>query len=205
MNLNQKSVEANLSTLQSSPVLVLVSPLTECAVSDMCFIFSLQSNLSGFYDPCPEEEKMLRIRYLFRDAVHEVTFGDKEAVRIPKQCKLCCSALCAVYNAGLFLRQTRLVSVRLLFLSQSKAKLVWGWTETSQKSRADKLHVQLIGREEWKTNIIMVTRKLHCVSVRQTEIEMEASFQLAMTCVHFDRDYICRQVEVFHCLATKCK
>ncbi|KAL9971144.1 hypothetical protein ACROYT_G023633 [Oculina patagonica] len=49
--------------------------LTECS----------KSNLSGFYDPCPEEEKMLRIRYLFRDALHEVTFGDKEPVRIPKQ------------------------------------------------------------------------------------------------------------------------
>ncbi|KAJ7393345.1 DnaJ (Hsp40), sub C, member 11 [Desmophyllum pertusum] len=46
---------------------------------------SSKSNLSGFYDPCPEEEKMLRIRYLFRDAVHEVTFGDQEHVRIPKQ------------------------------------------------------------------------------------------------------------------------
>ena len=49
----------------------------------------LQSNLSGFYDPCPEEEKMLRIRYLFRDAMHEVTYGDNEAVRIPKECKQC--------------------------------------------------------------------------------------------------------------------
>ena len=106
MNLNRKSVEVNLPALQSSPILVLVPPVTECAVSDVCFIFfSLQSNLSGFYDPCPEEEKMLRIRYLFRDAVHEVTFGDKEDVRIPKQCKLCCSAPCAVYNAGLFLKR----------------------------------------------------------------------------------------------------
>ena len=48
----------------------------------------LQSNLSGFYDPCPEEEKMLRIRYLFREALHEVTVSDTEPVRIPKQCKL---------------------------------------------------------------------------------------------------------------------
>lgn len=62
---------------------------------------TLQSNLSGFYDPCPEEEKMLRIRYLFRDAIHEVTYGDKEPVRIPKQCKQCtlfCSKPCQGFN-----------------------------------------------------------------------------------------------------------
>lgn len=64
-----------------------------------CFFLFLQCNLSGFYDPCPEEEKLLKIRYLFRDAVHEVTYGDKEAVRIPKQCEklitlLCCISLC---------------------------------------------------------------------------------------------------------------
>ena len=55
----------------------------------LVLFLSLQSNLSGFYDPCPEEEKMLRIRYLFRDAMHEVTYEDKEPVRIPKQCKHC--------------------------------------------------------------------------------------------------------------------
>ena len=30
---------------------------------------------------------MLRIRYLFREAIHEVTVGDEEPVKIPKQCK----------------------------------------------------------------------------------------------------------------------
>ncbi|CAH3143143.1 unnamed protein product [Porites evermanni] len=41
---------------------------------------SSKSDLSGFYDPCCNEEKMLQIRYLFREAVHEVTVGDNEAV-----------------------------------------------------------------------------------------------------------------------------
>ncbi|CAH3105121.1 unnamed protein product, partial [Porites lobata] len=41
---------------------------------------SSKSDLSGFYDPCPNEEKMLRIRYLFREAVHEVTVDDNEPV-----------------------------------------------------------------------------------------------------------------------------
>ena len=61
-------------------------------MTDILFGF-FQSNLSGFYDPCPEEEKMLRIRYLFREAVHEVTVGDTEPVRIPKQCKEYCVVL----------------------------------------------------------------------------------------------------------------
>ena len=58
-----------------------------------------QSNLSGFYDPCPEEEKMLRIRYFFREAIHEVTVGDEEPVKIPKQCKYCSLFLSHFSNA----------------------------------------------------------------------------------------------------------
>ncbi|XP_001625184.2 dnaJ homolog subfamily C member 11 isoform X2 [Nematostella vectensis] len=42
-------------------------------------------NLSGFYDPCPNQDKLLRIRYEFRDALHEVTIGELETIRIPKQ------------------------------------------------------------------------------------------------------------------------
>ncbi|CAH3016204.1 unnamed protein product [Porites evermanni] len=59
----------------------------QCQVKDSRLFLteSSKSNLSGFYDPCPDEEKMLRIRYLFREAVHEVTVGDNEPVRIPKQ------------------------------------------------------------------------------------------------------------------------
>ncbi|XP_068753709.1 dnaJ homolog subfamily C member 11-like isoform X2 [Montipora capricornis] len=59
----------------------------QCQVKDSRLFLteSSKSNLSGFYDPCPEEEKMLRVRYLFREAIHEVTVGDEEPVKIPKQ------------------------------------------------------------------------------------------------------------------------
>jgi DnaJ family protein C protein 11 len=40
-------------------------------------------DLLGFYDPCIGEGKKLRIRYLFKDKLHEVTVTDREAVRIP--------------------------------------------------------------------------------------------------------------------------
>ena len=50
-----------------------------------CFFSLFQSNLSGFYDLCRDEEKMLRIRYQFREVVNEVTVGDNEPVYgIPK-------------------------------------------------------------------------------------------------------------------------
>ena len=88
--------------------------------------FFLQSNLSGFYDPCPEEEKMLKIRYLFRDAEHEVTYGDKEPVRIPKQCKQCIYVLHRINQS---------ICQLLVFLSVE--------TEFFSKIRTSKKHVPI--------------------------------------------------------------
>lgn len=103
--------------------------------------------MSGFYDPCPEEEKMLRIRYLFRDAMHEVTFGDKEPVRIPKQCKPCCVVLHASHVILDFSAAKRRASIHLYvgfpFLGQSQTKLARE-AKSSKYSRSDKLHVQLL-------------------------------------------------------------
>ena len=42
-------------------------------------------NLLGFYDPCIGEAKVLRVRYLFKDVVHEVTIPDTASLRIPVQ------------------------------------------------------------------------------------------------------------------------
>lgn len=39
-------------------------------------------------DPCIGEPKKLRIRYLFRDQVHQVTIDDEQTVRAPIKCKL---------------------------------------------------------------------------------------------------------------------
>lgn len=44
--------------------------------------------MNGFYDPCIGEAKSLRVRYLFRDSLHEVTIDEIEALAIPRQCKL---------------------------------------------------------------------------------------------------------------------
>lgn len=40
-------------------------------------------DLLGFYDPCIGESKKLRVRYLYKEVLHEVTVGDKEVLRIP--------------------------------------------------------------------------------------------------------------------------
>ncbi len=43
------------------------------------------STLMGFYDPCPGDDKQLRVRYRFHGALHEVTVGEADALRIPQR------------------------------------------------------------------------------------------------------------------------
>lgn len=40
-------------------------------------------NLLGFWDPCIGEGKKLRVRYLFKDVLHQVTVDDLGALRLP--------------------------------------------------------------------------------------------------------------------------
>lgn len=39
--------------------------------------------IDGFFDPCPYRDKALFIRYIFKDAIHQVCYDDKEPIRIP--------------------------------------------------------------------------------------------------------------------------
>ncbi|KAG7166506.1 dnaJ homolog subfamily C member 11-like [Homarus americanus] len=70
-----------------SPEVVDVSIALQCLVKDSKLILqeSSKCSLPGFYDPCPGEEKNLRVRYLFHAVTHEVTIRDNESLRIPKQ------------------------------------------------------------------------------------------------------------------------
>ncbi|XP_031556851.1 dnaJ homolog subfamily C member 11-like [Actinia tenebrosa] len=72
---------------RSKPCVIDVTIPVQCQVKDSrLFLTDVNKyNLSGFYDPCPDEEKLLRIRYEFRDVVHEVTVADSEPVKLPKQ------------------------------------------------------------------------------------------------------------------------
>ncbi|XP_065676509.1 dnaJ homolog subfamily C member 11-like [Hydra vulgaris] len=75
------SCNATLSQLTNVTIPV------QCLVRDSKLILTdaTKSQLNGFYDPCPGEDKYLKISYEFRDAVHEAVFNDTEHVRIPKQ------------------------------------------------------------------------------------------------------------------------
>eukprot|EP00056_Hartaetosiga_gracilis_P005922 m.90849 g.90849 ORF g.90849 m.90849 type:complete len:615 (+) comp12318_c0_seq1:15-1859(+) len=59
----------------------------QCLVRDSKLILQdiSKSHLVGFYDPCPEETKHLRIVYRFRGSVHEALFDDEQAVSIPRK------------------------------------------------------------------------------------------------------------------------
>lgn len=73
--------------LAPSPEVVDVTIPLQCLVKDSKLILqeSSKCSLPGFYDPCPGEDKNLRVRYLFHAVTHEVTIGDTESLRIPKQ------------------------------------------------------------------------------------------------------------------------
>ena len=58
----------------------------------LCF-YSFQWQLSGFYDPCIGEAKSLKVRYEFRETMHEVVIRDDEILRIPLQCKFSFSSV----------------------------------------------------------------------------------------------------------------
>ncbi len=62
---------------------------------------SSQAHLNGFYDPCIDEpkvcssslhsfdlEKQLKIKYLCMGRLHEVTYDDESAVRLPMRAHL---------------------------------------------------------------------------------------------------------------------
>lgn len=76
----------NTSKVRISVVIKLYSEKL-CAFLRIIFVLFLQSQLSGFYDPCVGEEKVLYVKYSFHSHVCETTVADQDVLRIPKQCK----------------------------------------------------------------------------------------------------------------------
>lgn len=59
----------------------------QCLVKDSALRLQASSKavLTGFYDPCPGERKQLRVRYRCMGALHEVTVGDVDELKIPQR------------------------------------------------------------------------------------------------------------------------
>eukprot|EP00053_Salpingoeca_punica_P012637 m.113383 g.113383 ORF g.113383 m.113383 type:complete len:552 (-) comp15998_c0_seq1:208-1863(-) len=57
----------------------------QCLVKDsqLRLHASSKASIVGFYDPCPDEPKQLRVRYEFKGNLHEVTIDDHEELKIP--------------------------------------------------------------------------------------------------------------------------
>ncbi|XP_072035255.1 LOW QUALITY PROTEIN: dnaJ homolog subfamily C member 11-like [Amphiura filiformis] len=81
----QASTEDGANELDTNVIDVTI-PL-QCQVKDSKLLLTdvSKANLPGFYDPCLGEDKSLRVRYQFRQGLHECTVTDKEPLRIPKQ------------------------------------------------------------------------------------------------------------------------
>ena len=47
-----------------------------------------KAGMLGFCDPCPGEEKFLRVRYRYRGAMCEVTVGENDALALPNRSHL---------------------------------------------------------------------------------------------------------------------
>lgn len=66
------------------PMIDVTVPL-QCLVKESALKLhgASKANLVGFYDPCPDEEKVLRVRYRFQGELHEVTIDDDKELKIP--------------------------------------------------------------------------------------------------------------------------
>jgi len=82
-----KFISKHRQTDKSTPYVINVLIPLQCLVKDSKLILgdTVKSQLTGIYDPCIGEEKVLKIVYEFRDNVHEAIFKDDEPVRCPKQ------------------------------------------------------------------------------------------------------------------------
>ena len=73
-------------------VVINVTRQLQCLVENSKLVIakgdSKATSITGLWDPCPGEEKALRVRYFFRGKLHEVTVGDEEMLLAPVKAHL---------------------------------------------------------------------------------------------------------------------
>ena len=80
------STQTSVNPMDPPKVIDVRIPL-QCLVTDSKLMLRESSKcvVPGFYDPCVGEKKHLRVKYKFRDALHEVTVDNSESLIIPRQ------------------------------------------------------------------------------------------------------------------------
>ncbi len=90
----------NLSTVIQNPnimdlPIINVTRQLQCQVNNSKIVFITGDSmilLSGFYDPCPDTQKKLYVRYYFRGKRHEVVIDDKQKLLLPLKSHLVTSS-----------------------------------------------------------------------------------------------------------------
>ena len=81
------AIETNVDTIKPlpPPYLDVTKPLQFMVDNDTLDVYEnvSMSDLLGFCDPCPGEDKYLRVRYRYRRALHEVTVKEDAMLALP--------------------------------------------------------------------------------------------------------------------------
>jgi len=84
----------NMELVEKSSTTLNVTRPLQCLVENSRLVIPAgesKAYLSGFYDPCPGEEKLLWIRYYFRGKLHRVLVEDDKRLLVPLKNHLICN------------------------------------------------------------------------------------------------------------------